>query len=80
MTKEIEFKYQVATDLIEEIVKWNAFVVIPDWDIKKAKIQVPEKMSDGEFWCLIAGLTRHLYDYRDTFELWNSDVIGGRDD
>lgn len=80
MTKEIEFKYQVAIDLIEEIVKWKVFVVIPDWDIKKDKIQVPEKMSDGEFWSLIAGLNRHLYDYRDTYELWNSDVIGGRDD
>lgn len=73
-------KLNVAVDLISEINKYSVWHTIPDWDNKRAKILKPELMSDRSFWELIAGLTRILYDFRDTYELWNSDVIGGRDD
>lgn len=78
--RDYELEYSVATDLIDEIIKWKAWVTIPDWNNKRFRMENPDRMSEAGFWSLIAGVTRMLYDYRDSQELWNSEVIGGRDD
>lgn len=78
--RDYGLEYSVASDLIEEIIKYNVWTTIPDWDNKRFRMENPDRMSEAGFWSLIAGVTRMLYDYRDSQELWNSEVIGGRDD
>lgn len=78
-TNDLELKCSVACDLIEEIIKYNVWTTIPKWDSKRYRMENPERMTDVEFWSLVAGVTKILYDFRDNHELWNSEVIGGRE-
>lgn len=78
-SRDYELEYSVANDLIEEIIKYNVWTTIPDWNSRRFKMENPFILSEAGFWSLVAGVTRILYDFRDSQELWNSEVIGGRD-